>query len=143
MVSDNVDIGITMFFIIEFMIKSIALGFFMDIGSYLRESWNIIDFTIAIISFVDICIPKFNIPIIKILRLLRVLRPLRFISHNSAMKMIFTALIGSLTSILNIMILVLLIWLMFAIIGVNFFAGKFSYCSIDKYLISSEMDCLI
>ena len=65
-----------------------------------------------------------NLPIIKILRLLRILRPLRFISHNSSMKTVVVALFSSMGAIFNVGIVVIAVFLMFAILGVNLFAGK-------------------
>ena len=66
-----------------------------------------------------------ELPIIKILRLLRILRPLRFISHNSSMKTVVVALLQSMGAIFNVGIVVALVYMMFAILGVNLFGGKF------------------
>ena len=74
---------------------------------------------------------------IKILRMLRALRPLRFITHNVAMKLIVKALIESMGGIFNVLIVVGVVFLIFAIMGVNFFAGKFFYCSIDPFVLHS------
>lgn len=78
----NIDILFTGVFLIEATIKIIAFGFIIDKGSYLRESWNILDFFIVITSIMDFFITNISIPSLKILRLLRTLRPLRFITHN-------------------------------------------------------------
>ena len=40
------------------------------------------------------------------------------------------------------MIVVMMVWLMFAILGINFFAGKFFYCTVDTFNISNEDLCL-
>ena len=48
---------LTYFFMIEFIFKLVALGFVMDNGSYLRESWNQLDFFIVITSLIDNMIP--------------------------------------------------------------------------------------
>ena len=74
-----------------------------------------------------------DIPAIRILRLLRTLRPLRVISHNVALKMIVIALLDSVGGIFNVMIVVFMVWLIFAIMGVNFFGGRFFYCSIEPF----------
>jgi len=112
-------------FALESMIKALAYGFIIDEGTYLRESWNIIDFFIVVSSMLDTMIASLNFKFIKILRLLRTLRPLRFISHNIAMKTLVMALIESISSIINVIIVVMVSWLMFAILGVSFFGGKF------------------
>ena len=55
------------------------------------------------------------------------------------MQMIVTALIQSIGHIMNVAIVVMVVWLMFAILGVNLFAGKFQYCEGEAlYLASSK-----
>ena len=39
-VSESIDYFFNIMFIIEMVTKQIAIGFMMDSGSYLRESWN-------------------------------------------------------------------------------------------------------
>ena len=123
------------------MVKLISLGLCMDNGSYLRDEWNGLDFFIVVSSMFDMALSNLDIPVIKILRILRTLRPLRFITHNIAMKMIVKALLESLGGILNVLLVVAMVFLIFAIIGINFYAGKFFYCSIDKYILHTEVEC--
>lgn len=137
-VSNYLDLFFTAFFALESLVNSIAIGFVQDKGSYLRESWNKLDFFIVVTSIVDLSFDGINLPVIKILRMLRTLRPLRFISHNSGMKIVVVALIESVGHIMNVAIVVVVVWLMFAILGVNIFGGKFQYCSEDKYEIHNE-----
>jgi hypothetical protein len=73
--------------------------------------------------------------------MLRVLRPLRFLTHNVGLKLIVNALIESLSGIVNVLLVVAVVYLIFAIMGVNFFAGKFFYCSIDVYVLHTRQDC--
>ena len=73
---------VTYFFFIEFLLKLVALGFVMDEGSYLRESWNQLDFFIVMTSMVDIVVSHSDAQRVKIFRMLRILRPLRVVSHN-------------------------------------------------------------
>jgi hypothetical protein len=123
---------------VEAIIKTIAYGFIMDKNSYLRETWNVLDFFIVVTSMLDLASSSINLPAIKILRLLRTLRPLRFISHNTGMKTIVSALIQSIGHIVNVVIVVMIVWLMFAILGVSLFSGKFFHCSVDIYINKSE-----
>ena len=129
------------FFTLECLLKSIAYGFIFEKGSYLRESWNMLDFFIVWTSIIDLAFDGINLPVIKILRLLRTIRPLRFISHNSGIKIIVEALLQSLGHIFNVAIVVWLVWLMFAILGVNLFGGKFQYWDLDTYNISTSDEC--
>mmetsp|Transcript_20712 Transcript_20712/g.31734 ORF Transcript_20712/g.31734 Transcript_20712/m.31734 type:complete len:334 (-) Transcript_20712:2124-3125(-) len=133
LLSEVIDYSFNISFIIEMIVKQIAIGLVMDGGSYLRESWNQLDFFIVFSSILDMSLSSFDIPMIKILRLLRTLRPLRVISHNVALKMIVIALLESVGGIFNVMIVVFMVWLIFAIMGVNSFGGKFFYCSVDMF----------
>lgn len=45
------------------------------------------------------------------------------------MKTVVTALIHSISGIFNVVIVVLIVWLMFAILGVSLFMGKFGNCT--------------
>lgn len=128
-------------FLIEMLIKIIALGFMMDEGSYIRESWNQLDCFIVFTSMLDMMLTNVELPVIKILRLLRTLRPLRVISHNVAMKLIVNSLFESVGAIFNVIIVVVAVWLMFAIFAINIFAGKFFYCSIGTYTYHTKYEC--
>lgn len=121
-------------FVIECLLKVVALGFMMDTGSYLRESWNQLDFFIVATSLIDRALANSEIAAFRILRMLRILRPLRVVSHNVQLKMIVIALLDAGGSILNVIIVVLVVWLMFAIFAINTFKGHFFYCSIEKYV---------
>jgi hypothetical protein len=92
-------------------------------------------------SFVDLIIEDFNVPALKILRLLRTLRPLRFISKNSGLKTLVVCLLESVGHIVNVVIVVCIVWLMFAILGVSLFSGKYNFCTIDKYEVKTEIEC--
>ena len=72
----------TYLFVLELVFKVIALGFVMDEGSYLRESWNVLDFFIVATSIADRAFVGSEIAAFRILRMLRILRPLRVVSHN-------------------------------------------------------------
>lgn len=140
-VSDGIDMFFTIIFAVEALIKIIAFGFVFEPTTYLRDDWNQLDFFIVVASIIDAAVSSINIPMIKILRLLRTFRPLRFVTHNVNMRIIVTALFKSLGAIFNTLIVVLVIWLMFSIVGVNFFAGKFQYCSIDKFVLGHRQEC--
>ena len=132
-ISDITDTTFTWLFFGEFVIKIIALGFAMDRGSYLRDSWNQLDFFIVFTSMIDFALGNVEIPFIKILRLLRTLRPLRVVSHSKSLRLIVSALFTSAPAILNVSVVIAVVWLMFGIYGINTYKGAFFYCSEDKY----------
>jgi hypothetical protein len=95
----SVDSFFTWVFFAESVIKIIALGLIMDSESYLRDGWSQLDFFIVVTSLIDFALQGVEIPAIKILRLLRTLRPLRVISHDKSLRLIVTALFGSMGAI--------------------------------------------
>lgn len=139
--SEYINVVLNIAFLFECVCKITALGFVMDNGSYLRETWNQLDLFIVITSMMDMLLSGVDLPIIKILRLLRTLRPLRVISHNVAMKLIVASLFESVGAIFNVVIVVLAVWLMFAIFAINIFAGKFFYCSYEIYQNHNKYEC--
>lgn len=47
--------------------------------------------------------------------------------------MVVVALLESVSHIFNVIIVIGVVFLIFAILGINFFGGKFFYCSIETY----------
>jgi hypothetical protein len=56
------------------------------------------------------------------------------------MKLVVTALLSSMWAILNVIIVLVLVWLMFAILGVSLFGGKFYRCSHDVHNTKSSCE---
>ena len=82
------DLVLTSIFIVEIIIKVIALGF-INCGksSYIRNIWNTIDFIICISSIVDISLTRYSaFRLVKILRLFRIIKPLLKLSKNDGLK---------------------------------------------------------
>lgn len=140
-ISEDLDYYFNILFIVEMLLKILALGFAMDDGSYLRDSWNRLDFFIVMTSIIDMMLTNTDIPALKVLRMLRMIRPLRVISHNAELRMIVAAMFESVGSIINVSFVVMIIWLMFAIYGMNTYMGMFFYCSEDRYNLNTEWVC--
>ena len=141
-ISNKIDIGLNIFFSIEAFMKAVAYGFFLDKNSYLKESWNVLDFFIVVSAILDMTLEGVDLSFIKILRLLRTLRPLRFISHNLSMKLLVSALLESVSGIFNVLIVVVMIWMMFAILGINLLKDKLGYCGVPNIYLYNKADCL-
>lgn len=73
---------------IECGLKILGMGFLMNKGAYLRDPWNILDFTIVASSFVPLIMGGGSGVNLSSLRSLRVLRPLRTISTIKSLKKI-------------------------------------------------------
>lgn len=70
----------------EMALKIVALGFIFNKGAYLRDYWNILDFTIVVSALLPLVLGGNKSINLNGLRALRVLRPLRTISTIPALK---------------------------------------------------------
>ena len=81
------NIVFTVIFLIEAIIKIIAFGFISNgKTSYLRKSWNQLDFFIVIVSVVDLFMPANDgLAFVRVFRTLRILRPIRIVTRNQSL----------------------------------------------------------
>uniref|UniRef100_A0A3Q1H571 Sodium channel protein n=1 Tax=Acanthochromis polyacanthus TaxID=80966 RepID=A0A3Q1H571_9TELE len=131
----------TYIFILEMLLKWVAYGF----AKYFTNAWCWLDFLIVDVSLVSLVANALEInelgPI-KSLRTLRALRPLRALSRFEGMRVVVNALLGAIPSIVNVLLVCLIFWLIFSIMGVNLFAGKFYSCvnrTDDKPLLPEKV----
>ncbi|GBP17479.1 Sodium channel protein 60E [Eumeta japonica] len=119
------NLGFCMIFVVEMFLKWIALGFFR----YFTSFWTLLDFTIVFVSVFSLLIEENeNLKVLRSLRTLRALRPLRAISRWQGMRIVVNALMYAIPSIFNVLLVCLVFWLIFSIMGVQFFGGKFFKC---------------
>ncbi|TMW67483.1 hypothetical protein Poli38472_011103 [Pythium oligandrum] len=131
------DTVFTYVFLVEMVVKVIDRGFlFNGKTSYLRDTWNMLDFSILICSSITMFSSNKKVRSLRSLRALRALRPLRVISRVPGMRRVVNALLASIPSILNVFLVCILIFLIFGIIGVNLFKGRLFYC--DMAMLSED-----
>ncbi|XP_073504542.1 voltage-dependent T-type calcium channel subunit alpha-1H isoform X2 [Phyllobates terribilis] len=123
----------TAIFVVEMTIKVVALGFFSGEHAYLQSSWNVLDGVLVFVSIIDIIVSLASdgakiLGILRVLRLLRTLRPLRVISRAPGLKLVVETLISSLRPIGNIVLICCAFFIIFGILGVQLFKGKFYSC---------------
>ncbi|XP_043273603.1 sodium channel protein para isoform X4 [Venturia canescens] len=114
----------TVIFFLEMLIKWLALGF----AKYFTNAWCWLDFIIVMVSlinFVASLAGAGGIQAFKTMRTLRALRPLRAMSRMQGMRVVVNALVQAIPSIFNVLLVCLIFWLIFAIMGVQLFAGKY------------------
>ncbi|TNN30252.1 Sodium channel protein type 4 subunit alpha B [Liparis tanakae] len=135
----------TYVFVLEMLVKWVAYGF----KAYFTNAWCWLDFLIvdvraaadqsnttgsgtggrvSLVSLTANLLGYSELGAIKSLRTLRALRPLRALSRFEGMRVVVNALVGAIPSIFNVLLVCLIFWLIFSIMGVNLFAGKFYYC---------------
>uniref|UniRef100_A0A3Q3B869 Sodium channel protein n=1 Tax=Kryptolebias marmoratus TaxID=37003 RepID=A0A3Q3B869_KRYMA len=130
----------TYVFVVEMLLKWVAYGF----KTYFTNAWCWLDFLIVDVSLVSLTaniLGYSELGAIKSLRTLRALRPLRALSRFEGMRVVVNALVGAIPSIFNVMLVCLIFWLIFSIMGVNLFAGKFYYCynETGEYVFQPEV----
>ncbi|XP_010178019.1 PREDICTED: sodium channel protein type 5 subunit alpha-like isoform X1 [Mesitornis unicolor] len=140
----------TYIFVLEMLLKWVAYGF----KKYFTNAWCWLDFLIvdvSLISLVASTLGYSEMGPIKSLRTLRALRPLRALSRFEGMRVVVNALVGAIPSIMNVLLVCLIFWLIFSIMGVNLFAGKFGKCinktegdmPLDSKIINNMSDCIL
>ncbi|XP_045030730.1 sodium channel protein 60E isoform X2 [Daphnia magna] len=133
-------------FALEMIIKWFALG----LKYYFSSVWTALDFVIVTVSVISVAVEdSANLSALRSLRTLRALRPLRAISRWQGMKIVVNALMFAIPAIFNVLLVCLVFWLVFSILGVQLFGGKFYKCIDDEtgeryspQLIDTKVDCL-
>uniref|UniRef100_A0A8C2EPU1 Sodium channel protein n=1 Tax=Cyprinus carpio TaxID=7962 RepID=A0A8C2EPU1_CYPCA len=138
----------TYIFIVEMLLKWVAYGF----KTYFTNAWCWLDFLIVDVSLVSLTanlLGYSELGAIKSLRTLRALRPLRALSRFEGMRVVVNALVGAIPSIFNVLLVCLIFWLIFSIMGVNLFAGKFYHCinttTEERFpmdVVNNKSDCM-
>ncbi|XP_044036377.1 voltage-dependent T-type calcium channel subunit alpha-1I isoform X3 [Siniperca chuatsi] len=137
----------TAIFVSEMTLKVVSMGLYVGEQAYLRSSWNILDGFLVFVSLIDIVVSMAGgakiLGVLRVLRLLRTLRPLRVISRAPGLKLVVETLITSLKPIGNIVLICCAFFIIFGILGVQLFKGKFFYCfGPDVKNITNKSDCL-
>lgn len=125
---DVCDIIFTCAFLLEMIVKILASGLIFEEDAYLKDSWNILDCIVLVVSILN----HFNMGLgssLKSLRALRVLRSLRMVNRLPELKVVVDALLLSFPSVADVAVLCTLFFLIFASFGVNFLKGTFYHCS--------------
>ncbi|XP_061247367.1 voltage-dependent T-type calcium channel subunit alpha-1G isoform X11 [Bos javanicus] len=138
----------TAVFLAEMTVKVVALGWCFGEQAYLRSSWNVLDGLLVLISIIDILVSMVSdsgtkiLGMLRVLRLLRTLRPLRVISRAQGLKLVVETLMSSLKPIGNIVVICCAFFIIFGILGVQLFKGKFFVCQgEDTRNITNKSDC--
>ncbi|XP_046904709.1 LOW QUALITY PROTEIN: calcium channel, voltage-dependent, N type, alpha 1B subunit, a [Hypomesus transpacificus] len=109
-------------FCFEAGIKIIALGFAFHKGTYLRNGWNVMDFVVVLTGILATAGADFDL---RTLRAVRVLRPLKLVSGIPSLQVVLKSIMKAMVPLLQIGMLLFFAILMFAIIGLDFYMGKF------------------
>lgn len=126
------DVAFTSLFFAEMVIKVLAHGLIFETDAYFKDTWNILDFAVLLVSLVNISDVGRGSSL-KSLRALRVLRTLRMIKKFPELQVVVDALLLSLPSVADVAVLCALFFLIFASFGVSFLKGTFYHCTGEKF----------
>uniref|UniRef100_A0A8C5DAL2 Voltage-dependent P/Q-type calcium channel subunit alpha-1A n=1 Tax=Gouania willdenowi TaxID=441366 RepID=A0A8C5DAL2_GOUWI len=127
-------------FCFESGIKILALGFALHKGSYLRNGWNVMDFVVVLTGILSSVGSQLDL---RTLRAVRVLRPLKLVSGIPSLQVVLKSIMKAMIPLLQIGLLLFVAILMFAIIGLEFYMGKFHTTCFDEFTgeIVVELPC--
>lgn len=114
-------------FCAEALLKVLALGLLFPATAYLRDAFNVLDFSILLASLLSLLSP--STAFFKALRMARLLRPLRIASAHGGMRVIVECLLRTLPHVGSVLVVCALFLLVFGILGVQLFGGKLHSCS--------------
>ncbi|XP_026166669.1 sodium channel protein type 4 subunit alpha B-like isoform X2 [Mastacembelus armatus] len=126
-VLDIADLVFTVLFLLEMVLKWIALGF----KKYFTCAWCWLDFVILAVSLMSLTAESlgyYELGAGLSLRIVRALRPLRILSRFQGLRVVLRALAVTLRSMWSVLLVIFVVWLFFCIVGVDMFAGKYQYC---------------
>jgi len=158
----TIDAISTFIFLLEAVFKSISFGFlFNGENSYLRYEYNIIDFLSLVLSIIYLIFSAKStldkeslldsgkgIQILRVIKLLRLVRIIKVIELSKSLQAALRAYYKSCIQMLKLILIECLIILIFDIIGVNYFRGRFSRCEFSNIpneymkLVITKWDCM-
>jgi hypothetical protein len=128
----------TVIFMVEAVLKILAMGFAFGKGTYFKDTWNILDFVIAVSGMVELSFSGMGGLNLKALRTLRVMRPLKSINSVPSIRRQVSTLLNSLPELFNVFLLISFIMLLFAIFGLQIFNGKiYNRCRVTEMPINA------
>ncbi|XP_061701700.1 sodium channel protein type 4 subunit alpha B [Syngnathoides biaculeatus] len=136
----------TCIFVLEMLLRWFSGGF----KKYFTDAWRCLDFLIVLISLVSTTVDVLVISNVRAINSLRSLRPLRVLSRFEGTKVVGSTLFGAIPPILDVLLVCSTYWLIFSIMGVTLFAGKFYHCINDTSEelfhtqdVNNRTDCLM
>ncbi|CAG9463932.1 unnamed protein product [Pedinophyceae sp. YPF-701] len=119
------DICFAVIFAAEAILKIIALNF----KQYWKSHSNKLDLMIAAVSLIEVSLQSSSIRGLKAFRVLRAFKPLRALTRSAGMQLVFRSITLSMASMANVSVILMLFVMVFGILGVQLFNGRFKRCN--------------
>ena len=115
-------------FFVEMCLKLYALG----VKPYFKSTFNAFDAVVVFLGILEMIMSyAANITLgLSVLRALKLLKLFKFTQYWESLKKLIGALMGCINSILSLMVLVALFLMIFALLGMTLFGGKFAKVSV-------------
>ncbi|KAG2432797.1 hypothetical protein HXX76_008531 [Chlamydomonas incerta] len=132
------NVGFTIIFAVEALLKAFAYTF----TAYIKRVTNQVDFLIVVSSVLEIILLTITTSVgaVSALRVLRAFKPLRLLTRSAGMRLVFKSVTMSLMSMANVSVVCILFFLIFAILGVQLFSGRFYRCNDDT--VAGQIECV-
>ena len=125
------DIVLSVIFVLEAVIKIISLGLLQNgEDSYLLDPWNILDFSIVLLSVISLT-SNADLDFIKVLRVSRILRPLRLIKRAPSLKVAVQSLSKAVPQIFRLYVVLSFVTFLIAILMTTLLTGKLFKCDME------------
>ena len=117
------------FYTVEAVLKIITFTFISAEDAYLKDYWNILDFSVVLVGWISFIIERVmngtKITGLAGLRAFRILRPLKTVKRFKGLKKLVTALLASISHLGETTIVLIFVFLIFAIGGRQMWMGNF------------------
>lgn len=137
-VYNNIEISLSVVFMVELGIRIIADGLLLTPNAYLRDPWNQLDFSVILLNIITIFMDTEETP--RGLSTFRSLRILRLIRYFNGVRDIFVALFYSFPLMFDALIFTFLVLIPFAVYGVNIFGGLMWMCNDES--VATRGECI-
>ena len=146
------------FYALEAILKIITFTLYSAEDAYLKDNWNILDFSIVIVGIISFFLERFieggsKIPGLSALKSFRILRPLKTVKRFKVLKKLVIALLASIGHLGETATILFFFFLFFAVAGLQMWQGLFYrrcmnvnygyFVSVhsDKYMCSFDSNC--
>uniref|UniRef100_A0A914IAD7 Voltage-dependent L-type calcium channel subunit alpha n=1 Tax=Globodera rostochiensis TaxID=31243 RepID=A0A914IAD7_GLORO len=122
--------GANLFFVVLFTMEMLLKMYSLGLLQYMNSQFNRFDCFIVISSIIEFVLVYFEFmkPLgISVLRSARLLRIFKVTKYWTALSQLITSLLSSLRSIISLLLLLFLFIVIFALLGMQVFGGRFNY----------------
>ena len=113
-------------------------------NGYLRSGWNTLDLGLVLASAMVMAWERaagLSLVTLRSLRLLKLVAyEIRLVAHVAGLRQVVNLLLVVMPRVVNVMLCYVLFLLVFGILGVQLFGGRFAYCQTDGELSAATLD---